>query len=84
MFHGLTYDLIKNIVGGRRTRCRISPQKGAWFHLTDHVNTHYTRHWEGNHKEVFQHQLHQEKIGIWCAVFCNRIVKAILFEPNYQ
>nr|XP_020451198.1 uncharacterized protein LOC109957565 [Monopterus albus] len=53
----------------------------AWFHLSGHVNTQCTRYWSAESPHLtHETPLHDQKIGVWCAVSGTRIVGPIFFE----
>lgn len=53
----------------------------AWFHLSGYVNSQNTRHWScENPHIIYEAPLHDQKIGVWCAVSGTRIVGPIFFS----
>jgi hypothetical protein len=41
----------------------------AWFHVSGHVNSRNTRYWSAENPHMLhQEPLHDQKIGVWCAV----------------
>ena len=55
----------------------------AWFHLSVYTNTQNSRSWatESPH-ETFEKPLHDQKIGVWCAVSRSRIIEPIFFDST--
>jgi hypothetical protein len=55
----------------------------AWFHLSGHVNSQNTRYWSAeNPHKLHQVPLHNQKIGVWCAVSASRIIGPIFFDTT--
>ena len=55
----------------------------AWFHLSGYVNSQNNRYWSSDNPHEFQEQpLHDQKIGVWCAISSRRIVGPIFFEQT--
>jgi hypothetical protein len=55
----------------------------AWFHLSGHVNSQNTRYWSAeNPPNLHQFPLHDQKIGVWCAVSASRISDPIFFDTT--
>jgi hypothetical protein len=55
----------------------------AWFHLSGHVNSQNTRYWEAENPRLLHEQpLHNQKIGVWCAVSGTRIIGPIFFDST--
>lgn len=55
----------------------------AWFNLSGHVNSQNTRYWSvENPHMISQQPLHDEKIGVWCAMSATRIIGPIFFNTN--
>jgi hypothetical protein len=47
----------------------------AWFHLSGFVNAQNSRHWDTeNPHAVNEVPLHDQKVGVWCAVRGRRII----------
>ena len=55
----------------------------TWFHLRGHVLIQNHRYWGAN-KPNFIHEtpLHDEKIGIWCAVNVYCLIGSIFYETT--
>jgi Asp-tRNA(Asn)/Glu-tRNA(Gln) amidotransferase B subunit len=52
----------------------------AWFHLSGYINAQNNRYWSSiNLKQMFEVPLHDQKIGVWCAITASRIVRPIFF-----
>ena len=52
----------------------------AWFNLSGYVNSQNNRHWGAENPHVtFEIPLHDQKIGVWCAISARRIVGPIFF-----
>jgi hypothetical protein len=52
----------------------------AWFHLSGYINAQNNRYWSSiNPRQVFEVPLHDQKIGVWCAITASRIVGPIFF-----
>ena len=55
----------------------------VWFHLSGYVNTQNSRTWATeNPHETFEKPLHDQKIGVWCAVSRSRIIGPIFFDST--
>ena len=55
----------------------------AWFHLSSYTNTQNSRTWATeNHHETFEKPLHDQKIGVWCAVSRSLIIGPIFFDST--
>jgi hypothetical protein len=53
----------------------------AWFHLSGYINYQKNRYWSSiNPRQAFEVPLHDQKIGVWCAIIASRIVGPIFFE----
>jgi hypothetical protein len=52
----------------------------AWFHLRGYISAQNNRYWCSiNPKQTFEVPLHDQKIGVWCAITASRIVGPIFF-----
>jgi hypothetical protein len=52
----------------------------AWFHVSGNVNAQNSRIWDTENPHVLhQRQLHNIKVGVWCAVRARRVIGPILF-----
>jgi hypothetical protein len=52
----------------------------AWFHLSWYINAQNNRYWSSiNPRQTFEVPLHDQKIGVWCAITASRIVGPIFF-----
>jgi pimeloyl-CoA synthetase len=41
----------------------------AWFHLTGYISTQNSGYWSStNLKQTLELPLHDQKIGVWCAI----------------
>ena len=48
----------------------------AWFHLSGYMNNQNSRVWSTeNPHALFQKPLHDQKVGVWCAMSRGRIIK---------
>lgn len=55
----------------------------AWFHLSGYVNSQNSRYWATqNPNLLFEQPLHDQKIGVWCAMTAKRIVGPIFFDTT--
>ena len=55
----------------------------AWFHLGGYVNSQNNRYWStGNPHHMHESPLHQQKIGVWCAMSRKRIIGPIFFSET--
>ena len=53
----------------------------AWFHLSGYMNSQNSRAWSTvNPHALFQKPLHDQKVGVWCALSRGRIIGPIFFE----
>lgn len=53
----------------------------AWFHLNGYVNSQNNRFWASENPYHFhQTPLHDQKVGVWCAVSACRIIGPIFFH----
>jgi hypothetical protein len=53
----------------------------AWFHLSGYVNSQNNRLWSNeNPHEFHQVPLHDQKVGVWCAISRMRIIGPIFFN----
>jgi hypothetical protein len=52
----------------------------AWFHLSGLVNAQNTCHWDTeNPHAVHEVPLHDQKVGPWCAVSGQKIIRPVFF-----
>jgi hypothetical protein len=59
---------------------RADPVVCAWFYLSGFVNAQNTHHWDTENPHTVQEvPLHDQKVGVWCAVSGQRITEPILF-----
>ena len=55
----------------------------TWFYLSGHTNTQNSRTWATeNLHETFGKPLHDQNIGVWCAVSRSRIIGPIFFDST--
>ena len=55
----------------------------TWFHLSGYTNTQNSRTWATeNPHETFEKPLHDQKIGVWCAVSRSRMIGPIFFHST--
>ena len=55
----------------------------AWFHLSGYTNTQNSRTWATeNPHETFEKPLHDQKIGVLCAVSTSCIIGPIFFDST--
>jgi hypothetical protein len=41
----------------------------AWFHLSGYISAQNNRYWSRiNPRQTFELPLHDQKIGVWCAI----------------
>jgi hypothetical protein len=41
----------------------------AWFHLSGYISAQNNRYWSSiNPRQTFEVPLHNQKIGVWCAI----------------
>jgi hypothetical protein len=53
----------------------------ALFHLSGYINAQNNGYWSSiNPRQMFEVPLHDQKIGVWCAITASRIVGPIFFE----
>jgi hypothetical protein len=53
----------------------------AWFYLSGYIIVQNNRYWSSiNPRQTFEVPLHDQKIGVWCAITASRIVGPIFFE----
>jgi hypothetical protein len=53
----------------------------AWFHLSGYINAQNNRYWSSiNPRQTFEVPLHDQNIGVWCAITLSRIVGPIFFK----
>lgn len=53
----------------------------AWFHLSGYVNSQNSRIWSTKNPHEFkQIPLHDQKVGVWCALSRTRIIGPIFFD----
>jgi hypothetical protein len=75
--------LLQTIVSGLLDPLLYFMSDEAWFHLSGHVNSQNTTYWSvDNPNTIHQQPLHDQKIGVWCAVSSTRIVGSIFFETT--
>jgi hypothetical protein len=53
----------------------------AWFHLSGYVNSQNSRFWSNENPHLF-HEVHSQKIGCWCAIYCKWIVRPTFFSET--
>jgi hypothetical protein len=52
----------------------------AWFHLSGYISAQNSKYWRSiNPKQTFEVPLHDQKIGVWCAITASRIAGPIFF-----
>lgn len=62
---------------------RVFFSNEAWFHLSRYVNSQVSRIWSTeNPHALHETTLHNQKIGVWCAISRRRIVDPIFFETT--
>jgi hypothetical protein len=72
---------LKKIVYGEFDPTLYFMSNKAWFHLSGHVNAHNTRYWLAENPHILhQSRLHDQKIGVWCAVSGSRNIGPIFFD----
>lgn len=55
----------------------------AWFHLSGYVNSQNCRVWSSENPFEFKEKpLHDQKVGVWCAISRKRIVGPIFFADT--
>jgi hypothetical protein len=55
----------------------------AWFHLSGHINSQNTRYCAAENPHLVHEQpLHDQNIGVWCAVLGTRIIGPIFFDKT--
>jgi inhibitor of nuclear factor kappa-B kinase subunit alpha len=55
----------------------------AWFHLSGYINAQNSKYWSNiNPRQTSEVPLHDQKIGVWCAISAARIVGPIFFEET--
>lgn len=75
--------LLNKITDGELDPTRYFMSDEAWFHLSGHVNSQNTRYWSVENPHVLHESpLHDEKIGLWCAISGHRIVGPIFFDET--
>jgi hypothetical protein len=53
----------------------------AWFHLSGYIYAQSNRYLSSiNPRQMLEVPLHDQKIGVWCAITASRIVGPIFFE----
>jgi hypothetical protein len=56
----------------------------AWFHLSEYINAQNNRYWSSiNPKQTSEVPLHDQKIGVWCAITASRIAGPTFFLKHY-
>jgi predicted transcriptional regulator len=74
---------LKKIVEGELDQTLYFMSDESWFHLSGHVNSQDTRYWSAeNPHNLHQVPLHDQKIGVWCAVSASRIIGPIFFDTT--
>jgi hypothetical protein len=72
--------LLQTIVSGLLDPLLYFMSGEAWFYLSGHVNSQNTRYWSVDYPNTIHLQpLHDQKIGVWCAVSATWIVGPIFF-----
>jgi hypothetical protein len=57
----------------------------AWFSLRGHVNSQNNRHWSAENPGVIHElSLHDEKIGVWCAMNARRVIGPIFYDYTFN
>ena len=52
----------------------------AWFHLSGYVHSQNSRYWDiENPHVIHEAPLHDQKVGVWCAVTARRVIGPIFF-----
>ena len=55
----------------------------AWFYLNDHVSSKSNRYYSAENPDIVNERpLHDQKVGVWCAVNADRIIGPIFFEET--
>jgi len=55
----------------------------AWFHLSGYINSQNNRYWStDNPHQVHEIPLHDQKIGVWCAISRTKIIGPIFFQDT--
>lgn len=55
----------------------------SWFHLSGYVNSQNNRYWNSQKPNLIHEQpLHDQKIGLWCAISGERIIGPIFFQET--
>jgi len=55
----------------------------AWFHLSGYINSQNNRYWSTeNPHQLHEIPLHDQKVGVWCAISRTRIVGPIFFHDT--
>lgn len=55
----------------------------AWFHLSGYVNGQNSRYWASENPHLIHEvPLHDQKIGVWCAVLASRVIGPIFFDTT--
>jgi len=53
----------------------------AWFHLSGYVNSQNNRYWAAeNPHQLHEVPLHDQKVGVWCAISRTRLIGPIFFN----
>ena len=55
----------------------------AWFHLTGYINSQNNRYWStDNPHQLHEVPLHDQKVGVWCAISRTRLIGPIFFDDT--
>ncbi|GFX37633.1 hypothetical protein TNCV_3201561 [Trichonephila clavipes] len=52
------------------------------FHLSDYINSHTDRFLAAENMRIYHTPLHDQKVGVWCAVSAHHIIGRIFFHPT--
>ena len=75
--------LLNEIAGGKLSPKLYFISDEAWFHLSGHVNSQNTTYlFAEKPHNLHDKPLHDQKMGVWCAVSGNRIVGPIFFDTT--
>ena len=73
--------MLQNVNNGIIDPCLIWFTDEAWFHLNGYVLSQNNRYWSHeNPHRIHEIPLHDERIGVWCAVNGFRIIGPIFFN----